>query len=109
MSALRKSLRKPRTWLAVVLLVAAGMVWDGSRPPSRQMSARAYVALVRGYQRYLRPCLGGYVCCRFHPSCSEYSIEAVERHGIARGLRLTVCRVCRCTRSVELGTNDPVP
>ncbi len=109
MSALRKSLTKPHTWLALVLVLALAVAWDSLRDPSRQTSARAYVALVRGYQRFARPHLQGWVCCRYHPSCSEYSIRAVEQHGIARGLRLTVCRICRCTPSVPAGTEDPVP
>jgi len=72
-----------------------------SRTPSRQTSACVYVALVRGYQRLWPPVPAGFVQCRYHPSCSEYSIEAVQRHGIARGLQLTVCRLCRCTSSVR--------
>ena len=107
MSTLRKCLRKPHPWLALVLVAA--ITCDGLRAPSRQISARVYVALVRGYQRVVRPYLRGYVCCRYRPSCSEYSIEAVQRHGIAKGLQLTVCRLCRCTRSVPVGTDDPLP
>ncbi|MGO8688882.1 MAG: membrane protein insertion efficiency factor YidD [Thermoguttaceae bacterium] len=109
MSTLRKSLTKPHFWLALVLVLAAAITWDSFRAPSRQTSARVYVALVRGYQRLVRPYLRGHVCCRFRPTCSEYSIEAVQQHGIATGLRLTVCRLCRCTGSVPAGTNDPVP
>ncbi len=109
MSALRKCLTKPHFWLALVLVLAAAVTLDSLRAPSRQTSARVYIALVRGYQRFVGPHLRGYVCCRYHPSCSEYSIEAVQRHGIARGLELTVCRICRCTGSVPAGTRDPVP
>jgi hypothetical protein len=109
MSALRKSLRKPHFWLALVLVIAAAITCDGLRAPSRQTSARVYVELVRGYQSIVRPHLQGFVCCRYHPSCSEYSIDAVQRHGIARGLQLTVCRIYRCNKSVPAGTDDPVP
>ncbi|WP_432416331.1 membrane protein insertion efficiency factor YidD [Legionella micdadei] len=35
-------------------------------------------------------------CCRFHPSCSDYSIEAIKQLGILKGGWLTLCRLSRC-------------
>jgi len=61
---------------------------------------------VRAYQVVLGPLLGGQ--CRFTPSCSFYSIEAFERHGAWRGLRLTVRRLLRCQPWGGHG-HDPVP
>jgi len=49
---------------------------------------------VRGYQVLLRPLLPS--VCRFHPSCSEYFILAVRKHGPIRGGWKGVCRICRC-------------
>jgi uncharacterized protein len=46
--------------------------------------------------------------CRFAPSCSEYSLEALARHGTLRGLGLTVSRLCRC-HPFNAGGFDPVP
>jgi putative membrane protein insertion efficiency factor len=46
--------------------------------------------------------------CRFHPSCSAYALTALERHGAARGLSLTVKRVLRC-HPWHPGGVDPVP
>jgi putative membrane protein insertion efficiency factor len=46
--------------------------------------------------------------CRFQPSCSEYFAEAVETHGIFRGTRLGVVRICRCNPWCTPGY-DPVP
>jgi putative membrane protein insertion efficiency factor len=88
--------------------VAALLGLDARREPSRQLSASAWVAGVRAYQRLGRPLLEGRVRCRYVPTCSQYSIEAVERHGIARGLALTADRLSRCRRSVPLGTPDPL-
>lgn len=65
------------------------------------------VAVVRLYQVLLSPLKGG-PTCRFYPSCSEYAVQAVERHGVWRGLWLAVRRVCRC-HPWHPGGYDPVP
>jgi hypothetical protein len=46
--------------------------------------------------------------CRFHPSCSAYAIEALERHGAGRGSWLTLRRLARCQPFGGFGV-DPVP
>jgi hypothetical protein len=46
--------------------------------------------------------------CRFHPSCSQYALEAVQMHGAARGAWLAARRVCRC-HPWNAGGYDPVP
>lgn len=67
---------------------------------------RAMLVLLRGYQYTLRPMLGSH--CRFYPSCSDYAMEAVERHGAMRGAWLAVRRVGRC-HPYHPGGFDPVP
>jgi putative membrane protein insertion efficiency factor len=62
--------------------------------------------LIRLYQVTVSPMLGPR--CRFHPTCSEYGLEAIERHGVARGSWLTCARVCRC-HPWHPGGFDPVP
>jgi len=77
------------------------------RPRSERTAAvRAAVALGRWYQRYLAPLKPP--CCRFVPSCSEYAIQAVERHGLLRGTRLALFRLLRC-HPLHPGGEDPVP
>ena len=61
---------------------------------------------IRGYQRVLSPWFGP--VCRFHPSCSCYGYEAVQRHGAARGAMLLVARLLRC-HPFHPGGFDPVP
>jgi hypothetical protein len=63
-------------------------------------------ALIRCYQAVLSPFFGGY--CRFEPSCSEYAREAVELHGVWRGLKLAARRFWRCRPGFKAG-DDPVP
>lgn len=46
------------------------------------------------YRVSLRRLLGGQ--CRFHPSCSQYALDALEKHGAMRGSWRTIKRVCRC-------------
>jgi uncharacterized protein len=64
------------------------------------------IALVRLYQFTLGPVMGGH--CRFVPTCSEYSIEALRAHGAFRGSWLTVRRLLRCHPFGGSGI-DPVP
>jgi putative membrane protein insertion efficiency factor len=70
--------------------------------------ARVYVRAVRGYQTLGRPLLAGRIQCRYVPSCSEYSLEAVSTYGLGRGLVLSVSRLQRCQRRVPRGTPDPL-
>ena len=46
--------------------------------------------------------------CRFHPTCSEYMREAVEKHGTVRGIRMGLWRLLRC-HPLHSGGYDPVP
>jgi putative membrane protein insertion efficiency factor len=67
---------------------------------------RIVIFLIKLYQTILSPFLGQH--CRFYPSCSAYSLEAVEKHGVARGLWLSIKRLTRCHPWHEGGV-DPVP
>jgi hypothetical protein len=67
---------------------------------------QALILPIRGYQRLISPLLPPR--CRFIPSCSSYAIEALERHGAARGSWLAVKRICRC-HPLNAGGYDPVP
>lgn len=70
------------------------------------LAAHAVRGLIRGYQLTLSPWLGD--CCRFHPSCSHYAMEAVRTHGALKGSWLAARRVCRC-HPFNAGGFDPVP
>lgn len=64
------------------------------------------LGLLRVYRYALSPMLGRN--CRFHPSCSEYAMEAVQRYGALRGGWLALKRVGRC-HPFHPGGYDPVP
>lgn len=64
------------------------------------------IAIVKGYRLLLSPWLGS--ACRFEPTCSVYSIQALQRHGALAGSYLTLHRLGRCHPWCK-GGNDPVP
>jgi putative membrane protein insertion efficiency factor len=66
---------------------------------------RAIIALVKAYQTVR---LGRVSPCRFTPTCSQYGVEAISRHGCRRGLSLTARRLARCRPGGPNGY-DPVP
>jgi len=70
------------------------------------MISRLFIFLLRVYQRCISPLLGPR--CRFHPSCSEYAIQALARFGALRGSWLTIRRLSRC-HPLHPGGFDPVP
>jgi len=74
--------------------------------PARAPGAWALLVLVRFYQVFLSPFLGG--ACKFYPTCSNYACEAIARHGARQGARLALKRLGRC-RPFTPGGFDPVP
>lgn len=62
--------------------------------------------LIRLYQRGISPLMGSN--CRFFPTCSQYTYEAVERYGAAQGTWMGLRRICRC-HPWNPGGFDPVP
>lgn len=67
---------------------------------------RALIAGVRAYRLLLSPWLGS--SCRFEPTCSAYSLQALEIHGAAVGSYMTLRRLVRCN-PLCAGGHDPVP
>lgn len=65
-----------------------------------------FILAVRGYQVSLGQLLPS--SCRYFPSCSAYAIEAISKHGAARGSWLAVRRIARC-HPFRPGGYDPVP
>lgn len=72
----------------------------------KTLLARPLIWLVRGYQLFISPFVPP--SCRFHPTCSHYAIEALNKHGAAKGLWLAIRRIVRC-HPWHPGGHDPVP
>jgi len=67
---------------------------------------RGALATILLYQRWLSPLIPS--ACRYEPTCSRYTYQAVERFGVARGVWLGMRRLGRCT-PLHRGGFDPVP
>jgi hypothetical protein len=67
---------------------------------------RGLLFLIRCYQAFLSPLMP--LGCKFHPTCSHYAVEAIERHGARHGASLAMRRILRC-RPFSFGGYDPVP
>ena len=65
-----------------------------------------FIFIIRIYQYTLSPLLG--VACRYEPSCSQYGIEALKKHGVFKGGYLTIKRIVSCNPWGGHG-HDPVP
>ena len=67
---------------------------------------KVLILLLKGYKKIISP--GLVRSCKYSPTCSEYAIEALERHGTLKALALTIWRVLRCN-PFSRGGHDPVP
>jgi putative membrane protein insertion efficiency factor len=65
-----------------------------------------FIFLIKLYQRTLSRVMPS--SCRFYPSCSEYGVQAIQKHGVFKGGWLTIKRIGRC-QPFHPGGYDPVP
>ncbi len=71
-----------------------------------RLPQKGLVTLVKAYRLLLSPWLGS--SCRFEPTCSAYSLQALQQHGAVKGSYLTLYRLVRCHPGCN-GGYDPVP
>jgi hypothetical protein len=67
--------------------------------------AKIGLFMIRMYQKFISPLLGD--VCRFKPSCSHYTYEAIEKYGLIKGCLMGAWRICRCN-PFNKGGYDPV-
>jgi putative membrane protein insertion efficiency factor len=67
---------------------------------------RVLLAILRFYKRNISPLLPN--ACIYTPTCSEYAMEAIQKHGVFKGMGLAIWRVLRCNPFAK-GGYDPVP
>ncbi|KAA6448495.1 membrane protein insertion efficiency factor YidD [Bacillus swezeyi] len=65
-----------------------------------------FMLIIRIYQKWISPILPP--SCRFYPTCSNYGLEAIEKHGAFKGGWLTIKRILKC-HPFHPGGVDPVP
>lgn len=81
---------------------------------SLNLAKNLLLKLIKLYQKTVSPDHGmisykfPYGVCRYHPTCSVYAYQAIERHGIVKGILLAVKRVLRCNPFAS-GGYDPLP
>jgi putative membrane protein insertion efficiency factor len=65
-----------------------------------------FLILIKGYKSLISPLLGKH--CRFHPTCSIYTYESIQKHGVLKGTYLGTKRLLKC-HPFHPGGVDPVP
>jgi putative membrane protein insertion efficiency factor len=102
--------RRRLIFRVAAIVFAAAVLCDWMRPPSKQVSVVLYeTVVIKGYRSFLQSWCKHYIRCRFDPTCSVYSEQAMQVYGFPRGLWLTTSRLFRCMPWVPYGTHDPVP
>ncbi|MFN2475663.1 MAG: membrane protein insertion efficiency factor YidD [Chthoniobacterales bacterium] len=112
MPARPPSLTGQRTFIKLVaaVVLTAAAIFDWGRAPERQTSVHLYEWIVIApYRAVVRPIASLFVHCRYSPTCSQYSLEAVRAYGLPVGVWMTTKRLFRCMPWVPQGTPDPVP
>jgi putative membrane protein insertion efficiency factor len=72
----------------------------------RKIIISPFVLLIKIYQIIISPAIGSN--CRFNPTCSNYAIESLKKHGLVIGLYHSITRISKCHPWGKTG-NDPVP
>lgn len=67
---------------------------------------KIFIWLIKLYRKFISPIKPP--CCRFYPTCSTYAVQAFEKHGVIKGLYLSIWRVLRCN-PWNIGGIDYVP
>lgn len=72
------------------------------------MIKKLFIYLIRGYQIFISP-MKPLQSCKFRPTCSQYMIDAIEIHGVVKGIMLGLRRLSQCRPRSKYQGYDPVP
>ncbi|MCE1246728.1 MAG: membrane protein insertion efficiency factor YidD [Firmicutes bacterium] len=84
-----------KVWLSAMLIMI--LMFDMSRMPDQQVTAKILLVGIRTYKLYISPRLSSFVQCKYEPSCSIYGYKSIEMYGAFWGSIRTAARICRCT------------
>lgn len=79
---------------------------EGEVPAVARVTRRAAILPIRLYQILISPLVPANTC-KFHPSCSEYAILAIRKHGVIRGFGMATWRLLRCNPWAHGGVDYP--
>ena len=71
------------------------------------MIKKGIIRLIRIYQKHISGLNSSHIGCKFYPTCSEYTIQAIEKYGTIRGVGMGIWRIFRCN-PFSKGGYDPV-
>jgi len=72
---------------------------------TNEIIVRALIRTIKTYQKFISPLLP--LSCRFYPSCSQYALDAINKHGSFKGVLLATLRILKC-HPFHPGGYDPV-
>lgn len=67
---------------------------------------KIFIGFIRGYQKFISPLFPP--SCRYYPTCSNYAVQAIQKHGAIKGSIMGLTRILRCHPFIK-GGYDPVP
>ena len=95
-----------RFLLAVAVLLGTLVVHDLIQPVEKELSTTAAIFVIERYRATVSPRIGGFVQCRFTPTCSVYGLAMVKKRGAVVGGAKALGRIIRCGPWTPLGTVD---
>ncbi len=98
-----------RILLIIVIVIAVLFVFDSYRQPEKQLWGKLLISGINAYQLLSARYFPELFTCRYRPTCSQYTIEAINKYGTIRGGWIGLKRIISCRESVAPGTYDPVP
>jgi len=102
-----KKIGKRRIFNYILVFIFILFLIDLSRFPHKQISAKILLFAIGQYQTHISPRIGGFVKCKFTPTCSEYGRLCIKYYGAFWGSIKTIERLSRCTPWSNSSGPDP--